>query len=296
MAENQNENVSGQPRRIYGFKTNIRQTKSEVELRIDKVDKFNIPYTIIPKRLVYSILMIVVLILIAGIFLLTDLRRALYIGIPVLIILVALIILIGLYAFLFPSFGSLLSISINLINHLITSRQVRKGKKPRSKATGLKKSRSDGLIRYANGNVGRLFLVDGKMSLTAYPTEVLRQEYINAAYHSSRNRETTEIMITSSQRQSTENQLENMRALSETNENEAIKEMVNLQYRYTNEMIEGRATTFVQYLLMIAPDENNLNESIEHLYHSTEEGLFYNVQPLDKKDADKVLSDIKGLK
>ncbi|MHD0398794.1 hypothetical protein ACY2DA_13310 [Staphylococcus simulans] len=290
------QNNSGQPQQIYGFKTSIRQTKSEVEVRIDKVDKFNIPYTIIPKRLIYSVLMIAALVVAAGLFLLTDLRRALYIGIPVLIMLVAITAFICLYAFLFPSFGSLLSISINLINHLITSRQVKKGKKPRSKVTGLKKSRSDGLIRYANGNVGRIFLVDGKMSLTAYPTEVRRQEDINAAYHTSRSRETTEIMITSSQRQSTEAQLENMRALSETNENEAIKEMIDIQHRYTNEKIEGKATTFVQYLLMIAPDENHLNESIEHLFRETENGLFYNVQPLDKKDTDKVLSDIKGLK
>lgn len=296
MAENQNDNNSGQPRRIYGFKTNIRQRKTEVELRIDKVDKFNIPYTIIPKRLIYSVLMIVGLIIAAAFFLLTDLRRALYVGIPILMILIALIALIGLYAFLFPSFGSLLSISVNLINHIITARQVRKGKKSRSRVTGFKKTRKDGLIRYAQGNVGRLFLVDGKMSLTAYPTEVLAQEGINAAYHTSRNRATTEILITSSQKQNTELQLENMRALSETNDNTAIKEMIDLQYRYTSERIEGKATTFIQYLLMIAPDEENLNESIEHLFQSTEDGLYYNIQPLDKKDTDRVISEIKGLK
>ncbi|MVI48758.1 hypothetical protein GO737_13975, partial [Staphylococcus aureus] len=103
------------------------------------------------------------------------------------------------------------------------------------------------------------------------------QEGIAAAYHTSRNREITENIITSSQRQSTELQLENMRALEETNEDDSIKELINLQHTYTDRVIEGRATTFVQYLLMIAPDERILEEGIENLYNSVEEGLYYNV-------------------
>ncbi|HDE9628328.1 TPA: hypothetical protein PD793_002646 [Staphylococcus aureus] len=293
MADN---NDAGKPRKIYGFKANFRQRKTEVELRIDKVDKFNIPYTIIPKRLILSALMAAVLIIGTGFFLLIDLRRAIYIGLPLILMVISLLILIGLYAFLFPAFGSLLEISVNLINHLITSRQVRKGKKPRSKKTGFKRTRKDGLIRYSSGNVARLALLDGRTSKTAFPTEILMQEGIAANYHTSRNRDVTETIITSSQKQSTELQLENMRALEETNEDPAIKELINLQREYTDKRIEGQATTFVQYLLMIAPDEQALEEGIENLYNSVEEGLYYNVQFLNKKDTDKVLSDIKGFK
>lgn len=201
MADN---NEGGQPNKIYGFKANFRQRKTEVELRIDKVDRFNIPYTIIPKRLILSAIMAAVLIIATGFFLLIDLRRAIYIGIPMLLMVISLLILIGLYAFLFPAFGSLLEISINLINHLITSRQVRKGKKPRSKKTGFKRTRKDGLIRYSSGKVARLAMLDGRTSKTAFPTEIVMQEGIAAAYHTSRNREITENIITSSQRQSTE--------------------------------------------------------------------------------------------
>ncbi|EGQ2789523.1 hypothetical protein NAC36_002421 [Staphylococcus pseudintermedius] len=289
-------NGAGKPRQIYGFKANFRERKSEVELRIDKVDKFNIPYTIIPKRLILSALMAAVLIIGTTFFLLIDLRRAVYIGIPMILMVIALLILIGLYAFLFPAFGSLLEISINLINHLITSRQVKKGKKARSKKTGFKRTRKDGLIRYSSGNIGRLALLDGRTSKTAFPTEILIQEGIAARYHTARNRSVTETIITSSQKQSTELQLENMRALIETNEDDAIKELINLQYEYTDKKIEGQATTFVQYLLMIAPDEQSLEEAIENLSNSVEEGLYYNVQFLNKKDTDKVLSDIKGFK
>ncbi|HHP7503143.1 TPA: hypothetical protein ACSGGW_001928 [Staphylococcus aureus] len=290
------KNESGKPRQIYGFKANFRQRKTEVELRIDKVDRFNIPYTIIPKRLIVSSLMAAILIIGTIFFLLIDMRRAIYIGIPIILMVVSLLILIGLYAFLFPAFGSLLEISINLINHLITSRQVRKGKKARSKKTGFKCTRKDGLIRYSSGNVGRLAMLDGRTSKTAFPTEILIQEGIAARYHTSRNRDVTETIITSSQKQSTELQLENMRALIETNEDGAIKELIGLQREYTDKKIEGQATTFVQYLLMIAPDERSLEEGIENLSNSVEEGMYYNVQFLNKQDTDKVLSDIKGFK
>ncbi|WP_215392858.1 hypothetical protein [Staphylococcus aureus] len=229
-------------------------------------------------------------------FLLIDMRRAIYIGIPLILMVISLLILIGLYAFLFPSFGSLLEISVNLINHLITSRQVRKGKKARSKKTGFKRTRKDGLIRYSSGNVGRLAMLDGRTSKTAFPTEILIQEGIAARYHTSRNRNVTETIITSSQKQSTELQLENMRALIETNDDDAIKDLINLQKEYTDKKIEGQATTFVQYLLMIAPDEQSLEEGIENLSNSVEEGMYYNVQFLNKQDTDKVLSDIKGFK
>ncbi|MBY0808814.1 hypothetical protein J2K72_14020 [Staphylococcus aureus] len=290
------KNEAGKPRQIYGFKANFRQRKTEVELRIDKVDRFNIPYTIIPKRLIVASLMAAVLIIGTIFFLLIDMRRAIYIGIPIILMVVSLLILIGLYAFLFPAFGSLLEISINLINHLITSRQVRKGKKARSKKTGFKRTRKDGLIRYSSGNVGRLAMLDGRTSKTAFPTEILIQEGIAARYHTSRNRDVTETIITSSQKQSTELQLENMRALIETNEDGAIKELIGLQREYTDKKIEGQATTFVQYLLMIAPDERSLEEGIENLSNSVEEGMYYNVQFLNKQDTDKVLSDIKGFK
>ncbi|MBZ5277345.1 hypothetical protein [Staphylococcus aureus] len=290
------KNEAGKPRQIYGFKANFRQRKTEVELRIDKVDRFNIPYTIIPKRLIVSSLMAAVLIIGTIFFLLIDMRRAIYIGIPIILMVVSLLILIGLYAFLFPAFGSLLEISINLINHLITSRKVRKGKKARSKKTGFKRTRKDGLIRYSSGNVGRLAMLDGRTSKTAFPTEILIQEGIAARYHTSRNRDVTETIITSSQKQSTELQLENMRALIETNEDGAIKELIGLQREYTDKKIEGQATTFVQYLLMIAPDERSLEEGIENLSNSVEEGMYYNVQFLNKQDTDKVLSDIKGFK
>ncbi|HDP6023922.1 TPA: hypothetical protein P6W13_002503 [Staphylococcus aureus] len=290
------KNEAGKPRQIYGFKANFRQRKTEVELRIDKVDRFNIPYTIIPKRLIVSSLMAAVLIIGTIFFLLIDMRRAIYIGIPIILMVFSLLILIGLYAFLFPAFGSLLEISINLINHLITSRQVRKGKKARSKKTGFKRTRKDGLIRYSSGNVGRLAMLDGRTSKTAFPTEILIQEGIAARYHTSRNRDVTETIITSSQKQSTELQLENMRALIETNEDGAIKELIGLQREYTDKKIEGQATTFVQYLLMIAPDERSLEEGIENLSNSVEEGMYYNVQFLNKQDTDKVLSDIKGFK
>ncbi|HDY5395641.1 TPA: hypothetical protein RPI64_002713, partial [Staphylococcus aureus] len=154
----------------------------------------------------------------------------------------------------------------------------------------------DGLIRYSSGNVGRLAMLDGRTSKTAFPTEILIQEGIAARYHTSRNRDVTETIITSSQKQSTELQLENMRALIETNEDGAIKELIGLQREYTDKKIEGQATTFVQYLLMIAPDERSLEEGIENLSNSVEEGMYYNVQFLNKQDTDKVLSDIKGFK
>lgn len=287
---------SGQPRKIYGFKTNLRQKKYEVELRIDKVEKFNIPYSIIPSKLIYGFIFIMIIILVTVFFLGMNLKRALYLSVPVIITDIGLIILTILYMFIFPSFGNLLSISVNLFSHMMNSKQVRKGKKPRSKKTGFAPTRKDGLIRYAIGDVGRLFLLDGKTSKTAYDNEILLQEDISATYHNSRERETTEIIITSSQKQDTERQSESLRALEITNEFSAVQDAIKQQYKYVEDKIEGEKTTFIQYLLMISPTEEILNESIETLLQSTDEGLYYSVKALDKKETDGLLNDIKGLR
>lgn len=286
----------GQPRKIYGFKTNLRQKKYEVELRIDKVEKFNIPYSIIPSKLIIGFIFIVIIILVTVFFLGMNLKRAVYLGVPVIITDVGIIILTLLYMFVFPSFGNLLNISVNLFSHMNNSRKVKNGKKPRSKSTGFAPTRKDGLIRYAIGDVGRIFLLDGKTSKTAYDNEILQQENVSATYHNSRERETTEIIITSSQKQDTDRQSESLRALEVTNEYSAVKDAIKQQYRYVEDKIEGEKTTFIQYLLMISPTEEILNESIETLLQSTDEGLYYSVKALDKKETNGLLEDIKGLR
>ncbi|HCU8763854.1 hypothetical protein [Staphylococcus warneri] len=287
---------SNQPNYIYGFKTDIRQKAREVELRIDKVDKFNIPYGLIPIRAVYGVLILVALLLFNFFFIVLDLKRILFLGIPLALFDIGILILVFLYAFIFPSFGSLLKISVNLMSHLYNNRQVRKGKKPRSKATGFIPARKDGLVRCANGDVGRMFWLDGKTLKTAYPQEVLKQEEIAAAYHNNRNRNTTETIITSSEKQNTELQIENLRALEKTNTNEGVQDLINIQRRYVEEKIEGARTTFVQYLFMVAPDERNLEDAIETLIASVSEGLYYNVQAMTKQETDRLLSEIKGFR
>ena len=217
-------------------------------------------------------------------------------GLPLVIGDIGILILIFLYVFIFPKFGSLLYISTNLISHIYYNRQVRKGKKPRSKATGFLPTRKDGLVRYANGDVARMFWLDGKTLKTAYPHEVLKQEEVAAAYHNNRNRTVTETIITSSEKQNTELQIENLRAMEKTTDNEGIQDLINLQRRYVEQRIEGARTTFVQYLLMIAPDERNLEDAIETLFASVEEGLYYNVSAMTKQETDRLLSEIKGFR
>lgn len=296
MSESKIDNDAGQPNAIYGFKANLRQTRSEVELRIDKVEKLNWDFSITPKRLIFGILMLLAIILSTFFFIIADLKRALYLAPSIIMLDIGIIILIVLYIFTFPAFGSLLSITVNLFKHLVNSRQVRKGKKTRSKATGFAPTRKDGLIRYVDGYVGRLFYVDGKTSKTAYPAEVLQQEIIASRYHNNRNRGTAEIIITSSQKQNTDRQSESLRALHETNDNDAIKDYINLNKRYIDEKIHGERTTFIQYLLMISQDEKALDDSIDTLFASTAEGLYYNVKAFNKKETEQLLSEIKGLK
>lgn len=292
----ESEMKGGKPREIYGFKTNLRQKKFEVELRIDKVEKFNIPYAIIPSKLIMGIIYIAIIVLATIFFIGMNLKRAVYLGAPIIIIDIGIIILIILYMFIFPSFGNLLSISMNLFSHMQNSRKIRKGKQPRSKVTGFAPTRKDGLVRYAVGDVARVFLLDGKTSKTAYDDEILQQEAISARYHNTRERDTTEIIITSSQKQNTERQSESARALEVSNDISAVKDVIKQQYKLIEEKIEGEKTTFVQYLLMISPTEEILNDSIEHLLSSTDEGLYYSVKALDKAETNAILSDIKGLR
>ncbi|EZX74404.1 hypothetical protein [Staphylococcus aureus] len=296
MSEEHIENQEGQPNMIYGFKTHLRQKKTQVEIRLDKVDKYNIPYAMTGIRIIYAILMTFAVVLPAFFLLVGNFRRALYIAPFVIILVIGLLIYISLFMFVFPSFGSLFSISINLFKHILHSRKVRKGKSGRNYKTGLEPVRDDGRVMYSSGKIGQFLEVDGRTSLTAYPSEILSQEIVAAKYHNNRNRNTTEKLITSSQRQNTEEQLKNLKALHETNENEAIKEMIDHQYRYIDSEIEGVATTFVQYLLLISDNERHLDDSLETLEASYIEGLYHGLSKLDKEETEQFLEEFKGLK
>ncbi|HAC5789019.1 TPA_asm: hypothetical protein GZX72_14430 [Listeria monocytogenes] len=289
-------NNARQPSEKYGFKADLREKKHEVEFRLDAVDKFNMPYSIIPIRLVYSIIMIAGILMSTVVFVISDLLRAVYLSVGILLLVLGLVTLVGLYAFIYPSFYSLLNIAMTFMNQLINMRRVKSGKTNRSKRTGFKETREDGLIQYAVGDVGRLFLLDGKTSQTSYPAEIVHQEAVARTYHNTRERDTTEIIITSSQKQNTDMQLDNMKVLEEINSDPAIREMIQIQHSYTESRIKGKITTFVQYLLMVAPNEEKLEESMSSLYDSVESGLYYNVKALNKSETDRILRDIKGLK
>lgn len=282
----------------YGFKTNLHQKPTESTIRVEFIEKhINSNYLVTVKSFIISVVAIVVPAIGLLLYLSTNLIRSKYLLLPTVTMLIGMIILILQYMFKDPGQGSLLSWSMRFAKSLWSYRRVRTGKKRAFRNAEIHKIRKDGIAQYQDGSIGKVFNVDGATSQTAFPEEVLAQEELSRSYQNARKSNVTEIKITSSQPQSTERQLKNMATQKrDCKDNEAIYDIVQQQENFVKLYIDGKRTTAVQYLVVKAKSEMVLDEYVKRLESYTNNGLYYSLSALNRKDAEELITDIYNLK
>ena len=280
----------------YGFKANIRQRINDVVIRVEALEKMNIPYSITIARLL--IFGFVALVILAGVFiyLTSNPQKATYVWLPIIMIAVAAIGVTAQYSLVNPSYGSLLDGSIALLIQIIRRIGVRVGRLFKPNYSGIKTVSEQGVIVFSNGDYGRIFHVDGTTSATAYPSEILQQERQATSYHDGRLRTTTEVHITSSQKQNTEQQLKSLEKLMRKTTDPAKLSVLSQDHFYLSEKVDGVKPTIVQYLLLRDPSEKNLDDSIERLSRFAANGYYYSLRPLNKEESEEILGEILALK
>lgn len=293
-------------REDYGFKANVRQRISDIVRRIEFLEKIGIMWAVTVSRVITFVFSLAAVGVLDFILLTNDATRTRFIMIPVLMLSASLLILLSRACMIDPSYGSLLKSSYILFTQQLKRQLIRMGriKRPRktkihdvvSKPSSINNTFGDkegNLVLFSNGDYGTVLIIDGMSSATAYPSEIKSQEDTAMNYHNGRkNRKTTEIHITSSQKQNTEQQLKNLESRIRSTTDPAIKSLIMRQHLYLNEFVNGEKPTIIQHLILRDPSREGLLESVERLGdYVFNYNYYYSIGELDQKDAKRVLSD-----
>lgn len=293
MADNTEEVQYGhKPNTNYGFLTNLRQRPTDNVFRIRFLDDLvtDSNYNIRAGRLIYVMLGFVFLALPIIFYTFSNLVRMKYIILPVGVILLAITIFVVQYLFTEPATGSMLSKALRFSKFLLYKYRIKSGRGTAPRRTHLSNVDEEGYIEFSNGDVGKALLVDGSTSITAYPEEVRELENLNQSFQQSRDRDVTEIKITSSQRQTTVEQQREMDELISRSNETAIDELVNQQKNFLKNYVDGQRSTIVQHIIVRAPDRDTLDNYIDKMYAFQRRGLYYRLDELSVEDTDEVLN------
>lgn len=275
----------------YGFKMNPRQKQADTIMQFDFIDKMNIPFSPTFARSLVAIFVFAVAFGYFGYMMTSHFEQMKYTGVWLFLIALSTSGIASFYALVNPVRGSLLSNSYLLLGQIVKDYSIKKGRIKKIRYTGIHRIREDGIIEFSNGDFGRLAHIDGTTSATAYPSEIQRQEKRATSYHDNRSKTTTEIHITSSQKQNAEQQIKSLDNLIKNTRNEAKLAMLELDKYYLENFVNGKKPTVVQYILLRDPSERYLNESIERLERFVGMGFYYSMRLLNKEEADEMLSD-----
>ena len=281
----------------YGFKANIRQKLMDIVRRIEFLEKIGIMYSVTVKSMIIFAFSIGVAFAVGFFSISSDMTRAKFIAFPVIGLIVSILFIIAQMCLIMPSYGSLFKSGMTLFKQLFKRIMVVTGRWRVPNDTMVHDVLEDGTILFYNGDFGRLFIIDGMTSATAYPSEIRRQEIIASQYHNGRKTSTTEVHITSSQKQNTERQLENLEGLLRGTRNPAKMALLHMDYGYMRDKVNGVKPTVVQYVLFRNQSERVLNESIERFDDfAHNRNMYYDVSSLNTDETKKLLGDIFALK
>lgn len=281
----------------YGFKANIRQKLMDIVRRIEFLEKIGIMYSVTVKSMIIFAFSIGVAFAVGFFSISSDMTRAKFIAFPVIGLIVSILFIIAQMCLIMPSYGSLFKSGMTLFKQLFKRIMVVTGRWRVPNDTMVHDVLEDGTIQFYNGDYGRLFIIDGMTSATAYPSEIRRQEIIASQYHNGRKTSTTEVHITSSQKQNTERQLENLEGLLRGTRNPAKMALLHMDYGYMRDKVNGVKPTVVQYVLFRNQSERVLNESIERFDDfAHNRNMYYDVSSLNTDETKKLLGDIFALK
>ncbi|EKR9302844.1 hypothetical protein P9705_001285 [Enterococcus faecalis] len=278
----------------YGFVANVREEPGDVIMRLDWLENLlKLSYSITAKRLIISGV-VFALPAISMIFLLaSNPTRARFLFLPIILLVVVLAGWVILYMFIDPTSGSLISGCLRMKNFIVRYYKTRFGFLSKPRNTKIEKVNSDGIIEFTNGDVGKLYILDGKTSPTAYPDEILAQQAIDTKFHNARNRTTTQITITSSQKQNAEPQRKTYaKEIAMNKHSKSIRDYIELQDTYVSQGIEGRKNQIVQHLLIRDPSMSGLEQHKARLESAARRGMFHSLVGCSKKETEKILKDI----
>lgn len=282
----------------FGFRQNLRVKGIDYEIRLEFLDSMlKGRYKITTRRLLIGSAILLSAIFSAILFLSSNGLRAKYMGIPTVLMVISIVVLSICHMLVdISSEESLLHSAVVLVNQQITKHLVDRGRMKVFRKMGIADMDERGIIYFANGDVGELFLVDGSTSLTAYPDEVERQKNIAQQYQKGRGsngQKSYEIKITSSQQQNTDEQQRKAKDLEYSNRhNEAIRQVCQDQYNLLANYIDGRHRTVIQYLMIVSQDREAHEEYIQRLETFTDRGLYFKLTHLNDTEAERVLTNL----
>ncbi|RIM88898.1 hypothetical protein BU107_04660 [Staphylococcus xylosus] len=280
----------------YGFKFNIRQNIRDLVLPFNFLLKMNIKDSTTLQRTLVFILVVPGVIGLLIYYLTGSWLRIKYMTVDVVIFSIGFTGLMTLYALVNPAIGSNLKSSRVFIVQIYKRVKWKLHFGEREIDTGLSTVMKDGTIIFANGDVGRLFKIDGATSSTAYPSEIAIQESKALNFHKARTKTTTIYTITTSQRQDAERQIKEQEHLQRANENEAIKSIIHQEEYFLKNEVHGKANTLVQHQMYRDRTQNGLVSAIDHLAQMDAEGYMTSVEVMQKRETEEILKDIIQLR
>ena len=282
--------------RTYGFRTNVHRKSTEVGIRWEFLEKYvGKTYEIAAIKFV----LLVAFVLIGGsglaFYLLFNLQRALYVAIGLVIVYLAIALFLLMWTLTDISSGSLFDIARTFRRYKARQRAVKNGREEPYRDTGDGKVDDRGYIDFKDGSVGKVQLIDGLTSPTAFPDDIIEQITTATAWQQARPRGVTEIKLSTVQPQNTNRQVRELKRRSRITDIQTIKEICEQQTFYLENNIEGQMLTTVQYILFVAPNKKALDTYLETMKFYVQSGLYYSVTNLGKEATEELLTDMRHL-
>lgn len=282
--------------RTSGFRENILKKSGDVGLIFDfVVNVIGKYYEVRARRMLISIFLVGISIALTTMFLIVNYKLALYIGIGVILGLVAVAVLVFLFVLTDPVSGSLIHNARILSRYKKRRRRVAKGLESPWTDTGDGYVDEDGYIFRKNGDVGKIIIVDGYTSPMALQKDVKTQQVATTNWQRVRLPNVGEVKITTVEPQNTDLQIREQKRRVRGSDNQAIKDFCGLQVEYLRDVIAQNTTTVVQYILAVADSKSLLSKYLNLMAKEVNDGLYYNISPLNKAETEALLNDIRHL-
>lgn len=280
----------------YGFKANPRQSSKDLPWYIEWIEKVGLP-TLTTQRVLILVFVTVLTNLFIFLYIGGNLLKVKYLLLPLLMIGFAIFGYTLMYSLVTTYNGSVLKSTHIFFRQIIKRIFVLMGNANRDIENGTHTVLDDGTIIMADGQVAYMAKVEGSTSASNFPSEMARQEQKGKDFHNSRNRGTTIIQITSSQKQNTEDQLMNNLNLQRFNTNKAILHTLKQDQEHMEQDIDNRMPTSVQHHIYSDKRLSEVKDQIRKVKRFEARGYFNSVVIMeDPQEIKKVLGDLLTLK
>lgn len=269
--------------RHYGYKASPRVNTKDLPWYFSFIEKMGLP-TFTTSKILMLAFFAVIMPLGVVFYIQGDWMKTKHLLLPLILILASLYGFLLMFALVNSYNGSILKAINILIRQMLKRFLSMVGNPDRDFENAAHKVYKDGTILTADGQVAEMFVVDGSTQATAYPSEIAKQEGLSKAFHYARNRTTTIVTITSSQKQNAETQIINNVNLQRANTNPAILASLKQDEIHIKENVNNRMPTTIQYQIYMDKKRSVLKDSINKMYRFEQRGYFNSVIKLDNRE------------